>query len=270
MFYCNNSGIKRRVLGIFITILAVFTLTGCGGKGEEQVSDLQANNLNLKEVQKSTSDSQDSQAINDSQIGELPQTSLNASWPTDTVPAELPEYTEGEVTASGEDSGTLYIKIKDTDISELYTYLDTLKEAGWIVTTDDTEAEAVLGTYTVSFDLQGGGSYLQIAVYTTEVGEWPTDDIPSDIIPPHIGTLADEIEILEQIEGAWYFNYTYDGVDEAAASLYMQTLRENGWEGDDYTVSKSFEWKGKMYGASIEVYETLETRTTFTCNYWLN
>ena len=32
-------------------------------------------------------------------------------------------------------------------------------------------------------------------------------------------------------------------------------------------ITKDFEWKGKKYSASIEIYETVGDTTTFTCNY---
>jgi len=71
------------------------------------------------------------------------------------------------------------------------------------------------------------------------------------------------------MENAWYFNYTYDGMDEAGAQEYMELLRENGWSGDDTMVNKAFSWKDQNYNADIEIYETVETRTTFTCNFYI-
>lgn len=32
-------------------------------------------------------------------------------------------------------------------------------------------------------------------------------------------------------------------------------------------MNKEFEWNGKKYSATIEIYETIGDTTTFTCNY---
>lgn len=267
---------KKRLLCTFIVAVMTSSLIACGKKdnsGKDPNSPVKASSGTVsKDTAASSKDKpseEEKKPSTDSSSAGLPMDLLNASWPTDLVPEELPEYPSGTVTASGADGGVLYIKIKDTNQSEFYVYLEKLQELGWIVTSDDTEAEALLGLYTVDFDLQGDGNHLQISVYTSEAGAWPANELPSDIIPPNTGMPIEKLEILETSPGLWYFNYTYDDIDEAAAREYMELLRENGWEGDDMMVFKAFEWKGKNYEASVELYETLETRTTFTCNYWL-
>jgi len=206
--------------------------------------------------------------------GEQRQTDLapvipKQGWPVELVPSELPEYTRGAIVNSGEDDGTVYIKIRDTDKDALGQYLDELKTAGWIVTGDSHEAKAVNGLHTIDFNWQGGGSLLQMSLHTGQAGAWPSDQIPPDILPPQTGALVDAVEILEVTENAWYFNYTYDGIDQAAARQYMELLLENGWSGGDAMITKEFEWNGQRYRADIEIYETAETRTTFTCNFYL-
>ena len=62
----------------------------------------------------------------------------------------------------------------------------------------------------------------------------------------------------------------FHGLDEAGAQEYIERLTENGWSGDGGQLYKSFEWNGKSYTADIEIYETVETRTTFTCNFYLS
>ena len=201
----------------------------------------------------------------------IPDFPMAADWPGDKAPAELPEYTAGTVTAAAVDgAGVLTIKVKDTGQSDMEDYLEELQSAGWIVTSNNYETEAVLGLYTVTFALQAGDTILQIDVYTAQDGAWPADKIPPDILEPSSGTLVGEVEVQETMENAWYFNYTYDGVDEAGAREYMERLSEHGWSGDGGQLYKSFEWKGKSYAADIEIYETVGTRTTFTCNFYLS
>ncbi len=263
---------RQRLLCVLIAILMVLSLTGCAKKddgGKEKDSPAKDASSKTSTQSGDNSSGEVSTSSENSLSIELPSDLLNASWPVDILLEELPEYTAGTVTASGKDDGILYIKIKDTDKSELYVYLGQLRDSGWIVASDDTEAEAMLGPCTVNFQLQGDGTVLQIDVFIEEIGTWPTSKIPSDIIPPHAGILIGEVEILETMEDVWYFNYTCDGIDEAAAAEYMEMLRQDGWEGDDMMVFKGFEWNSKQYKASIEIYETLETRTTFSCNFWL-
>ncbi len=269
---------KKSILcTLMITLIIVITMTSCGKKGSSDMdkdSPVKTSSGKTAKTEDSTSSvdedfEEEADISSDSSFTGLPTDLLQASWPTDLLPEELPEYSSGAITAAADIDGIIYIKIQDTNKSDLYVYLGRLQSKGWLVSSDDTEAEALLGPYTVYFSLQGQGDYLQIDVHTAEEGTWPADELPPDILPPETGTLVNKIEILESTQDSWYFDYTYDGIDEAAASSYMNMLLQNGWSGDDYMVFIAFEWKGKKYQASVEIYETLETRTTFTCNYWL-
>jgi hypothetical protein len=84
------------------------------------------------------------------------------------------------------------------------------------------------------------------------------------------GVLVGDVEVLSSVENMWYFSYTYDGIDEAAAEAYMNSLTEKGWSGGTSQMYKVFEWKGDRYEGTIEIYETVENRTTFTCNFYLS
>jgi predicted small lipoprotein YifL len=242
---------KQRFIWITLVLLLLLAAAGCGQKAAEvQVPD------NRAETPAQSAP-------------ELPSALLREGWPADSVPSDLPEYAGGTVVNSGGDDEEFYIKIEDTDKDALDKYLQELKDAGWIVTGGSDEAEAVKGLHTVNFDWQGGGTMLQMSLRTGEAGSWPSDKIPPDVLQPQTGALVEGVEIQETTESSWYFNYTYDGIDEEAARQYMELLRENGWSGDDTQLYKSFEWKGEQYGAAIEIYETVETRTTFTCNFYL-
>ncbi len=267
---------KKSILYTLIIALAVITLSACGKKsdsGKNEDSSVKTSSGTSKAKENGTAADKASKeeaaaSSTDSSFPDLPTDLLQGGWPTEQLPEELMEYTAGTVTASAEADNVITIKIKDTNQSDLYVYLGRLQSKGWLVSSDDMEAEALLGRYTVTFSLQGSG-YLQIDVYTAEAGTWPEDELPPDLLPPETGTLVYKIDILESSDNAWYFNYTYDGIDEAEASSYMNMLLQNGWSGDDYMVTKTLEWKGKTYDASVEIYETVNSRTTFTCNYWL-
>ena len=243
---------KYPFLKLILAVLLLFIIAGCG-QGAEKSDPKES-------VPPSSAETQNTLSIPD-----LPA----ADWPENKTPAELPEYTAGTVTAAAVDGdGVLTIKVKDTSQSDLDDYLARLQSAGWIVAPDESEAE--LGLHTVRFDLQREGSLLQIDIYTQEAGNWPDGDIPPDIPEPSLGTLVGKVELLETMENVWYFNYTYDGIDEAAAEAYMNGLTEKGWSGNASQMYKAFEWKSKRYEATIEIYETVDTRTTFTCNFYLS
>lgn len=244
---------KHPLLKLVFVMLLLFLIAGCEQSAEKPDPK--------ESVPPSSAETQNNPSTPD-----LP---IATDWPGDKTPGELPEYTAGIVTATAVDGeGVLTIKVKDTSKSDLDDYLARLQSAGWIVASDESEAE--LGLHTVHFDLQREGSLLQINVYTQEAGSWPDGDIPPDIPEPSLGTLAGKVELLESMENAWYFNYTYDGIDEVAAEAYMHSLAEKGWSGSASQMYKAFEWEGKRYEATIEVYETVETRTTFTCNFYLS
>lgn len=246
---------KHRIPRILPLLSALLVLTACGQNAEESAREQDASQP----------------VVSEQGIPFASDFLPKEGWPFELAPAELPEYAAGTITASAvDDEGVLTIKVADTNESDLYTYLGTLQNAGWLVTSDDTEAEALLGLYTVSFRLQGDDTVLQIDVYTEEAGVWPSDILPPDVLPPEKGTLAGEVEVLETAENMWYFNYTYDGIDEEAAGEYIELLLKSGWRGDADQLYKNFEWNGKNYEATIEIYETVENRTTFTCNFYLS
>lgn len=185
-------------------------------------------------------------------------------WPSGSVPEELHEYTEGEIVRSGGTDDEITILIDNTDADALDNYMNKLKEAGWIITTDyDEQKIAVLGLHTLRLDWRS--PRLKMTITTLEQGSWPYNELPPDLLPPETGTLVGGIDI-EYHGDMMYFVYTFDGMDEDAADNYMMMLVDNGWEGDDMYVSKTIEWNGKKYNASVEVYEIIETRSSFVFN----
>lgn len=240
----------KNLILLFMLLLILTVMTGCSQKPENVPSE--------ESMQQTPSQS----------APEIPNAFTKEGWPADLAPDELPEYTQGNVVNSGEDYGTLYIKIRETDRDKLGIYLNELKDEGWIVIGDSSEAQALKGLYTADFEWQGGGEMLEITIYAMDAGSWPADDIPPDVLKPQFGTLVGNIDVLNTMEGMWYFNYTYDDIDEEAAHEYMNMLIEKGWEGDISQLYKSFEWKGNTYGATVEIYEIIENRTTFTCNFY--
>jgi len=98
---------------------------------------------------------------------------------------------------------------------------------------------------------------------TSTKKEWPADKLPPDVIPPENCTFIGGLDVIENIPGeAWYFNYTCDGMNEAAAKAYFDKLRESGWSGDSQLV-KDIEWNGKKYRADIEIYEIVGNTIPF-------
>ena len=252
---------KYRLFIVFTLIMVLLAVVGCG-KNAEISKQLSAEGSDQK-----TSEQSNSETPN---IPDLSGMLMKDGWPADKVPSELMEYTEGKVKNSGGEDDDYIIDVEETNEEAFANYIDKLKSSGWIISGSGEESEAIMGLYTVNFNwMDSSSTWLRINVQKDKEGEWSFDKIPPDILQPEKGTLVGGTYVLEQTEGVWYFNYTYDGIDEKAAKEYMQFLIENGWSGDDTFVSKSFEWKGKTYGADIEVYETLETRTTFTCNFYL-
>lgn len=250
---------KKYILFIFSCILIAALLSGCGGKPE---ADQNSGATEAKATEAQAAE--DTQKAVDNAM-ETMEILTNKEWPSDKLPTELPEYTEGEIVNSGGEADEFYIKIDKTSEDALTAYLGKLKEQGWNVS-EGRESTANKGVYELSFTWQGD-DHLQVIVYTSEVGAWPSDKLPPDIIPPAEGTLIGEVELLESIPGQiWYTNYTYDGVNQEKANAYMDMLISNGWEGDTSMVGKDMEWKGKKYRATIELYETDENSSTFTLN----
>jgi hypothetical protein len=247
-----NIAMKKLILILLSFILAAAVLTGCAGKpdAEAKAAEAQAAADKDKAVENAL---------------EVMETLINKEWPADKVPSEIPEYTGGEIANSGGDIKDFIIKISKTDEDALSEYLGMLKEQGWSVE-EGRESIATKGIYELRFNWQGE-DHLQMNIYTSEIGAWPADELPPDVIPPSEGTLIGEMELLESIPGQiWYTNYTYDGINEEKARAYMDMLIDKGWEGDTSLVFKDVEWKGKNYRASIEVYESNDNSSTFTLN----
>lgn len=245
---------KKLILALFSCILIAALMSGCGGKPEAKAVEEQA--------------AEDTQKAVDNAM-EVMETLTNKEWPADKVPSEIPEYTGGEIANSGGDSKDFIIKISKTDEEALSEYLGKLKDEGWSVE-EGRESIATKGIYELRFNWQGD-DHIQMNIYTTELGAWPADKLPADVIPPEEGTLIGDVELIESVPGQiWYTNYTYDGVNEEKAKDYMDMLISKGWSGDSYMVTKDVEWDGKKYNASIEVYETDDNSSTFTLNLGLS
>ncbi len=249
---------KKFILILISCVLVAALLSGCGGKPEAD------RNSGASEAKTA-----EAQAAEDTQKAvenamEVMETLTNKEWPADKIPSEIPEYTGGEIANSGGDSKDFIIKISKTDKSALSEYLRKLKELGWNVS-EGRESIATKGIYELRFNWQGD-NHIQMNIYTSEVGAWPSDKLPPDIFPPENCNFVGDVELLESVPGqVWYFNYTCDGVDEEAANAYFKKLNEAGWSGDSQLV-KNIEWNGKKYQADIELYETDGSISTFTVN----
>lgn len=243
---------KKLILILFSFMLIAALLSGCADKpaAEAKAAGAQAAEDTGKAVKNAM---------------EAMETLTNKEWPADKLPSELPEYTGGEIVNSGEDAGDFYVKIDKTNKEALSTYLGKLKDLGWHVE-EGKESIAEKGIYELRFSWQGD-NHLQMALYTSEVAAWPADKLPADVIPPAEGALIGGMELQENVPGQiWYTNYTYDGINGEKANAYMDMLVKNGWEGDFSMVGKDIQWNGKMYRATIEVYETNDNSSTFTLN----
>ncbi len=235
-------------------------LSGCAGNPAAEQSSGEANAPNISEADQQKAAEDLEKALDAIAV---------KGWPKDKLPSELPEYTEGEIINSGGDSETFYVKIEKTTQAALDNYVAKLKASGWNVV-EGSEPEARKGIYDIEFTWQGGSTMLQMAVNTSEIGAWPKDKLPAEIVPPENSTFIGKVEIIETEENRmWYFNYECEGINEAGAHAYMELLMKNGWSGDTSMVNKDFQWNGKKYSASIEIYEILDSSTTFTCNYYI-
>jgi hypothetical protein len=253
--------VKKLILILSGLILIAVLLPGCGGKPAAEQSSGEAE-AKLAEAKAA----EDTQKAVDNAM-EVMETLTNKEWPADKIPSEIPEYTEGEIANSGGDSKDFIIKISKTNKDALSEYLEKLKDQGWNVE-EGRESIASKGIYELRFNWQGD-DHIQMNIYTSEVGGWPKDQLPPDVIPPENCTFIEEIEVLESVPGqAWYTTYTCDGIDERGAQAYFDKLREKGWSGDSQLV-KDIEWKGKKYRADIEIYETEGSTTSFTLNFML-
>lgn len=266
---------KKLLCFLLIGTLAAVLLTGCGKRIERDIPVREVVFYGYEEARPSEEEPDDvldnSDEANQSVYpGSLMESITKMEWPAEKLPAELPQYADGRVANTGGEADDFVILVENTSPEALTQYVEALTKAGWIVTGGDAASggEAVQGIYTINFQWNNSAStFLQIDVYTREAGEWPYDDIPPDILPPKTGTMVEAPTVINSGEGMWYFNFTLDGMNEDAAADYMQMLIANGWSGDTSFVSKEFDWNGKKYSASIEIYEIIETRSTFTCNF---
>ena len=251
---------------LFLLLVFTLLLSGISGCGVKVKSDSAADGKKAAdsvEGNKGEGTAELKEAMDE--LGDALEVLAVKGWPKDKVPEGMPEYTGGEVVNSGGSDDELYIKIEGSNKEELGKYLEELKNAGWNVS-EEPNQEIRKGIYDVEFDWQGS-NMLQMCIRTSEVSAWPKDKLPPDIFPPENCTFIGELDVIENTENSWYFNYECDGVDEAAANKYVEKLIENGWEGDISQLCKEFEWKGKKYSATIELYEIVGNSSTFTCNF---
>ncbi len=250
---------KKRLCNLVIFMIITFVLCSCSQKPSQEVENNESNSTDAQQENSNASMEDINKAMD--AVGKN-------GWPKEQVPAGLPEYTKGNIVNSGDAGDAYYIKINETDKSSLSEYLDALRNSGWIVSESDDYTEAVKDVHSIEFTWQDGENMLQMAIHSEEMGVWPTNEIPPDVIMPENAVLIGEVSVIEAEEGrAWYFDYICDGLDEEAAQQYFRLLLDKGWSGDDYMVYKEFEWNGKKYTADIQIYETVENRTTFTCNF---
>ena len=244
---------KKLILVLLSCMLIAALLPGCAGKPAAEQSSGAAN-VSQEDQQKAAED-----------VAKAMEAFENKGWPKDKLPSELPEYSEGEIINSGGDNDSFYVKIDKTNKDALSAYLVKLKDLSWHIE-EGSESIAEKGIYELRFDWQSD-DHLQMALYTSEVGAWPADKLPSDIVPPTEGTLIGGVELTETVPGQiWYTNYTFDGINEEKAKAYTDMLISKGWSGDSSMISKDMEWNGKKYHATIELYETNENSSTFTLN----
>jgi hypothetical protein len=263
----------KHTAGYFLTVILAFVLlTGCGRVGGREIPVRELKPDSYEQFALSVIAVRTSQAAapeetaESTDSGDLTDLMPKEGWPAAQVPADLPAYTDGKVVNSGGEADDYYIKIENTSPEALSRYAEELQNAGWSV----SESDAVKGVYRVVFDWNDSAStFLQIEIIAEEVTGWPYGEIPPDIVPPDTGTLVGATPLSGSDEGGWYFNFIIDGMDQEAASAYMQKLLNSGWSGDISMIFKDVTWNGKPYGVSIEIYESDETRTTFICGFGL-
>ena len=174
-------------------------------------------------------------------------------WPEGKVPAEIPPYEWGKVVNSG---GTEeeYMILVETNGDELEKYLTGLEKLEWTVDHDRSYPSARLRNMELRFQFNSQ-TMLQITVYVEELGGWPADELPSEIIPSEKGLLLGvEIRPMDEKGKQYFISIDYDGLEEQDVTDYMLHYLELGWRGDEYMVSKDIEWNGAMFEASIEPY----------------
>lgn len=190
-------------------------------------------------------------------------------WPVDKVPADIPPYPDGRLTASaGTGEGEYTIRIMATSEAALKAYLNKLQGMGWEISSDKYESVAIKGAYRVAMQIQGVGS-LQMTIYTAEKGAWPgRDKVPEALTPPKGCNLVD-VQLSENgDEGkAWLLNFTCQGMTGEKANAYMDGLLASGWSGDRSMATRNTTWRGKTCGISVEIYDTAGGNVAFTVNF---
>ena len=170
-------------------------------------------------------------------------------WPTDDISGDIPVYAKGEVVNSGGDETDFAILVDNTSEEDLNEYLQTLENNGWYIGSDF----AVKKNITLYFQFNAK-NFLQISVYTEELGTWPADKLPDEIVPPEKGLLIGNVEIIDYNGdfNAYGISYKYSGLSEDDVRGYMESYLNRGWEGDQYYIKRTITWKGKKYKANME------------------
>ena len=167
-------------------------------------------------------------------------------WPTGNISEDIPEYTMGKVINSGGTESDYTILVDNTSEEDLNKYLLQLEDNGWYISSDYAEKK------NISLNFQfNAKSLLQISVYTQELGTWPSEKIPAEIVPPEKGILIGDVEISGD-SNAYYISFEYSGLSEDDLQQYIESYLERGWTGDQYYIRKNINWKGKNYRVNIE------------------
>jgi hypothetical protein len=190
-------------------------------------------------------------------------------WPANEVPADLPPYTDGELTGWGSSGKNEYrLKVMNTGWEALKTYLETLRTGGWDVDASEARKEgvAIKGLHKVELKVAFGG--VQIAIFTSEKGAWPGGDkIPAALTPPAGCDLA-EVALDDRPDDAWFFTFTCLGMSEVEARAYFAALRGGIWSGDHTAISCDTPWRGRPYQLTMEIYETVGGKAKFTVDIY--
>ncbi len=188
-------------------------------------------------------------------------------WPAGKIPASIPEFTGGKIVNSGGDQQTFYIKVRETNAAALAAYVAGLKQAGWVVQGDSRSPTVEKGLVRLDFNWEGQTG-LQIAVYQSLEGQWPTAQLPAEIVAPPQARFGGEVSVTTNEEDrSWYFTFKCLGLSEAAARAWLRGLLEQGWAGDENQLTRSFTWKGRKMSATLEIYETTSDSSSFTYNF---
>lgn len=168
------------------------------------------------------------------------------------IPDEIPEYPKGEVVNSAGDEREYIILVDNTNQEDLNEYLQTLEENGWYTSLSDYARKNNITLY-FQFNAE---NLLQLTVYVEKLGTWPTDKLPIDIVPPEKGVLLGEVGIVDNSSKteAYYITIEYSGLSNDDVREYMEAYLDRGWEGDEYYIKSTIEWKGKQFIVDMEPY----------------